>query len=152
MPLKYKINILAALKDRGYSTYRLSVEKILSHSSIQKLKEGKILSAEGLATLCELLECQPGDILCYEPKEKWCYRNYKKSYYYSYICVYDVYTRITYIFLLYYIIICNIVTYIEKTQYLPHFSAVTKRVTLALQSYETMLQKIGCYKVCNNTL
>lgn len=70
MSLQYKINVLAALKEKGYSTYRLSVEKILSHSSIQKLKEGKILSADGIGTLCELLECQPGDILSYEPEPK----------------------------------------------------------------------------------
>jgi len=70
MPLKYNINVLSALKDRGYSTYRLSIEKIISHSSIQKLKEGKILGADGLATLCRLLECQPGDLLRYEPDEK----------------------------------------------------------------------------------
>lgn len=66
MPLRYKINVLTALKEKGYSTYRLSVERILSHSSIQKLKEGKMLGADGLATLCELLECQPGDLIFYD--------------------------------------------------------------------------------------
>ena len=69
MPLQYKINVLAALKEKGYSTYRLNVEKIISHSSIQKLKDGKMLGADGIATLCKLLDCQPGDILSYEPDE-----------------------------------------------------------------------------------
>lgn len=70
MPLKYKFDVLQELKARGYSAYRLAQEKLLSGSSIQKLRTGEVLGAEGIATLCELLECQPGDILCYEPKEK----------------------------------------------------------------------------------
>lgn len=70
MPLKYNFDILQALKERGYSAYRLANEKLLSGSSIQKLRTGEPLGAEGIATLCELLECQPGDILSYEPHEK----------------------------------------------------------------------------------
>lgn len=70
MPLKYKIDILQALKAKEYSAYRLAQEKILSGSSIQKLRMGEALGADGIATLCELLECQPGDILCYEPKKE----------------------------------------------------------------------------------
>ena len=70
MSLQYKINVLAALKEKGYSTYRLSVEKLLSHSSIQKIKDGKVLGTEGIATLCKLIECQPGDLLIYEPDTK----------------------------------------------------------------------------------
>lgn len=70
MPLIYNFDILQALKERGYSTYRLSHEKLLSGSSIQKLRTGEPLSADGIATLCELLECQPGDILSYKPTDK----------------------------------------------------------------------------------
>ncbi len=65
MPLKYKINVLSALKDKGYTTYRLSKEKILSHGSVQKIREGEVLSTEGITTLCKLLNMQPGDLLIY---------------------------------------------------------------------------------------
>lgn len=67
MSLKYKIDILAALKDKGYSSYRLANEKIMGNGSIQKLRNGEVLGADGIATLCKLLECQPGDILEYVP-------------------------------------------------------------------------------------
>ena len=43
MSLKYKIDILAALKEKGYSSYRLANEKIMGNGSIQKLRNGEVL-------------------------------------------------------------------------------------------------------------
>lgn len=65
MPIKYKIDVLNALKEKGYTTYRIRKEKLLSESTVQKLRLGEYVSMENLATLCELLECQPGDIMEY---------------------------------------------------------------------------------------
>lgn len=66
MPIKYKINVLAELKNAGYSTYRLRQEKIFGERTIQKFRDGEIVTAENLAILCKLLNCQPGDIIEYE--------------------------------------------------------------------------------------
>lgn len=63
MPIKYKIDILAALKAAGYNTSRLRNEKLLREGTIQNIREGKIVNAANLAKLCEMLSCQPGDIL-----------------------------------------------------------------------------------------
>lgn len=63
--LIYKINVLAALKDVGYSTTRLRKEKMLNESAIQYLRDGKPIGPVPLNTLCMLLNCQPGDILGY---------------------------------------------------------------------------------------
>ena len=68
MPLKYKIDVLAALKDNGFTTYKLRQEKRLSESTIQKLRAGVGVSWENLETLCSLLECQPGDLVEYVEK------------------------------------------------------------------------------------
>ena len=65
MPLHFKIDILEALKQKGYTTYTLRKESILSQSTIQKLREGKGLSWDNIERLCTLLECQPADILEY---------------------------------------------------------------------------------------
>lgn len=65
MPLQFKINIINALKDKGYSTYTLRKEQLLSESTIQKLRSGKGISWENIETLCKLLECNVGDILDY---------------------------------------------------------------------------------------
>ena len=65
MPLQYKIDVVAALKDKGYTSYKLRQEKLLSESTIQKLRSGKGLSWENIETICRLLNCQPGDLLTY---------------------------------------------------------------------------------------
>lgn len=63
MPLQYKINVLSALKEKGYNTNRIRTEGLLSQSTLQKLREGKGVAWENLEKLCELLECQPADVI-----------------------------------------------------------------------------------------
>lgn len=65
MSLQYKIDVVAALKDKGYTSYKIRQEKLLSESTIQKLRSGKGVSWENIETLCRLLDCQPGDLLKY---------------------------------------------------------------------------------------
>lgn len=65
MPICYKIDVLAALKDRGYTSYRLRTEKLLGERTIQQLRHGELVSWANLARVCEMLGCQPGDILEY---------------------------------------------------------------------------------------
>ena len=67
MGMAYKINVLQALKDKGYSTYRIKNDKLLSQSTLQKLREGKPVSWENIETFCRLLEIQPGELLEYNP-------------------------------------------------------------------------------------
>ena len=49
MPFKYKIDVIAALKRAGYSTYRIRKEKIFSEGTLQN---------------------QPGDILVYNKEHE----------------------------------------------------------------------------------
>ena len=63
MPLQFKIDVVSALKEKGYTTYRIRNEKILSESTVQKLRAGKGVSWENIETLCRLLECQPADLI-----------------------------------------------------------------------------------------
>lgn len=64
--LKYKIDVLAALKAKGYTTYRVSRERLLGNATVQKLREGKMVGNIELDKLCGLLECQPADLIEYE--------------------------------------------------------------------------------------
>lgn len=59
MALVYKIDVLSALKERGYNTTRLRKEKILAESTIQKLRDNNPISWANIAQICELLDCQP---------------------------------------------------------------------------------------------
>lgn len=71
MALQYKIDVLAQLKEKGYSTFRLRQERLLSEGAIQSLRTGASISWANLGRLCDLLNCQPGDIIenVYEPNK-----------------------------------------------------------------------------------
>ena len=69
MPIKYKMDVLKKLKEAGYSTYRLRKEKIMGEATIQKIRTGEMVSWENVSTICQLLNCQPGDIFFYQEEE-----------------------------------------------------------------------------------
>ena len=69
MALKYRIDVLAALKEKGITTYQIRKDRLLSESTVQKLRAGVGVSWENIETLCRLLECQPGDLMEYVPEE-----------------------------------------------------------------------------------
>ena len=69
MPIRYKTDILEALKSKGYSTYRIRKEKLLAESTVQAFRKGELVSLDNIARICELLGCQPGDILEYGEEE-----------------------------------------------------------------------------------
>lgn len=63
-------DILRKLAEKGYSSYRLYKEKILPNSCIGRLRTGKPITTDTLDTICELLDCQPGELLTYVKKER----------------------------------------------------------------------------------
>lgn len=65
MPFRYRLDVIAALKSAGYSTYRIRKEKIFSEGTLQNFRDGIIAAQSTLEKLCELLSCQPGDILVF---------------------------------------------------------------------------------------
>lgn len=64
MPMKYD-KLFALMKEKGLTTYRIRKEKIISETTLQKLREGKAVSTDSIASLCAVLGCQPGDIMEY---------------------------------------------------------------------------------------
>ena len=68
--IKYKIDILEALKSKGITTYAIRQNKIFGQATLQQLRKGEIVSTNVLNKLCALLECQVGDILEYIPDEE----------------------------------------------------------------------------------
>ena len=65
MPLRYKIDILKALKEKGYNTNVIRTKSLFSQSTLQKFRNQQGVSWENLETLCRLLDCQPADLLEY---------------------------------------------------------------------------------------
>ncbi|MBQ8586370.1 MAG: helix-turn-helix transcriptional regulator [Butyricicoccus sp.] len=64
MPMKYD-KLFALMKEKGLTTYRIRKDKIISETTLQKLREGKAVSTDSIASLCAVLDCQPGDIMEY---------------------------------------------------------------------------------------
>lgn len=67
MPIKYKINIVTALKDAGYNSNVIRQEKIMGQRELQKLRHNELVSWATIEKICRLLHCQPGDLLEYVP-------------------------------------------------------------------------------------
>ena len=65
MPLRYKVDVLNALKEKGYNTNKIRTDGLLSQSTLQKFRNKQGVSWENLETLCGLLDCQPGDLIEY---------------------------------------------------------------------------------------
>lgn len=66
--IKYKKNIIKALKDRGISTYTLRKNNLLGQSTITKLNNNDTsITLNNLSVLCKLLDCQPADLIEYVP-------------------------------------------------------------------------------------
>lgn len=63
--IRYKFDVLAKLKEKGYSSTRLRNEKLLGESYMQHLRHGELVSWKAFTLICKLLELQPGDIIEY---------------------------------------------------------------------------------------
>ena len=65
MAIQYKIDILAALKEKGYTSTRIREEKLIGQSYLQQIRHGELVSWKTIDTICRLLNCQPGDLVKY---------------------------------------------------------------------------------------
>lgn len=69
VPIKYKIDVLAALKEAGYSSTRIRNEKIMGQATLTQIRRGELVSWANISRICSLLGCQPGDLMEYVPDE-----------------------------------------------------------------------------------
>ena len=65
----YKFDVLESLKEVGYNTTRLRKEKLLGEATLQKFRNEELVSWDNIATVCQLLCCQPGDLMEYIPEQ-----------------------------------------------------------------------------------
>jgi len=61
--------LLTLMKDKGLTTYRIRKDKIISEGTLQSIRNGKSITTDSIASLCQALNCQPGDILEYVPDD-----------------------------------------------------------------------------------
>ena len=65
MAIRYKVDVMAELKAKGYSSTKIREEKLIGQSYLQQIRHGELVSWKIFNTLCSLLECQPGDLVEY---------------------------------------------------------------------------------------
>lgn len=66
MPIKYD-KLLKLLEEKGYTSYRIRKEKVLGQATLTAIKNGTGgLDHRSIARLCEVLHCQPGDLMEYK--------------------------------------------------------------------------------------
>ena len=65
MAIRYKVDVMAELKQKGYTSTKIREEKLIGQSYLQQLRHGELVSWKTLDTICALLECQPGDLIEY---------------------------------------------------------------------------------------
>jgi Predicted transcriptional regulator len=70
MPFRYD-KLIQLLKEKGYTTYKIRKENIMSQSAWQKIRTGTgDIDTRTLERLCRVLECDIGDIMEYVPDEE----------------------------------------------------------------------------------
>ena len=67
-PIKYD-KLFAMMEKRGLTTYQIRKNQILGEATLQRLRTGGYVSTQVIGRLCEVLDCQPGDILEYIPED-----------------------------------------------------------------------------------
>lgn len=67
----YKKNIVQTLKEAGYNTNRIRKENLFSQSTLTKFNNNDTsITLNNLSVVCELLNCQPSDLIEYIPNQK----------------------------------------------------------------------------------
>lgn len=61
--IKYKIDIFAELKKKGYNQTRIQRERLLPAQTAQNIKAGKSITLDTLNKICIMLKMQPGEVL-----------------------------------------------------------------------------------------
>lgn len=61
--IRFKVDVIAALKEKGFTSYRLRQEKLIGEATLTKLRAGGLPSWHELDVICGLLGCQPGDLV-----------------------------------------------------------------------------------------
>ena len=74
--IRFKIDVMKELKNKGYSANRLRNEKLLSESTMQNIrvsynnKSCISINTKALNTICGILKKQPGQILEFIPEDQ----------------------------------------------------------------------------------
>ena len=61
--IRWKVDIMARLKEAGYTTYKIRKEHLMGQQMLVKIRDGGLPSWATIDNICEWLHCQPGDLI-----------------------------------------------------------------------------------------
>ena len=70
MPIIVNLDVMMAKRKMSLNELSGKVDITLSNLSILKTGEAKVIRFSTLEAICQALDCQPGDILEYQPEKK----------------------------------------------------------------------------------
>ena len=70
--IRFKIDVLEALKNKGYTTTRIRKEKIIPEGTLTRIRknQGEPVTTATINILCSILKKQPGQLLEFIPDDK----------------------------------------------------------------------------------
>lgn len=64
MPIVYN-KMIKLMEEKGITSYVCKRDNIIGQATYKKIKEGGDIDTRTIAKMCEVLHCQPGDLLEY---------------------------------------------------------------------------------------
>lgn len=68
--LRFRMDVMAALRDKGYTANRMRKERIFGGATMSKMRHRQIVSMNELNRICRLLDEQPGELIEYVAEEQ----------------------------------------------------------------------------------
>ena len=56
------------MQKKQLTTYKIRKEKIITETTLQRMRQDGNITTDAIASLCKVLECQPGDLMEYIPE------------------------------------------------------------------------------------
>lgn len=69
MAIIINLDVMMAKRKRGLTELSKEVDITMANLSVLKNNKAKAIRLQTLDAICRALDCQPGDILAYEPDE-----------------------------------------------------------------------------------
>ncbi len=66
MAIYAKPGVLDLFRDKGYSSYRLREEGIITPRTLQRIRNGERITMHELETICDFLHVQPNKVIVWE--------------------------------------------------------------------------------------
>jgi len=68
MPIVYD-KMVRLMQEHGITSYKCKRDNIIGQATYRKIREGGDIDTRTIAKMCEVLNCQPGDLLEYLPDD-----------------------------------------------------------------------------------